>query len=128
MSDSSIERVENLIRVVQNIPDDKFDIRRWYDPTLKCGCAIGHAIHDQYFISQGFRPNLPDAYDGIAEFFDIDVKRVYAIFVNAIGYGTRQDVLTALRVLLLEKRAQQLGEEFELAEAEQLANAYVELV
>jgi hypothetical protein len=52
MADQYIERVENLIRVVSNVRDEDFDLWRW------CGCAIGHAIKDAYFIAQEFDPTL----------------------------------------------------------------------
>lgn len=117
----SIERIENLIRVVSQVPDAKFDIRRWYDPASHCGCAIGHALHDEYFLNQGFSPALgTNALPDIAKFFDISASRASAIFISQQSiYETRQDMLMALRVLLLEKMAQELPAQLEsMAEPE----------
>jgi hypothetical protein len=117
----SIERIENLIRVVSQIPDAQFDIRRWYDPVSHCGCAIGHALHDEYFLNQGFSPALgTNALPDIAKFFDISALRASAIFISQQTiYETRQDMLMALRVLLLEKMAQELPAQLEsMAEPE----------
>jgi hypothetical protein len=105
-----IERVENLIRVVSEIPDNKFDLSRWYDPTSHCGCAIGHAIRDEYFKREKLDPYVITSYQEIGAFFDISEQRAIALFVTHVGYESRQDVLTALRVLLLEKMAQELSE------------------
>jgi hypothetical protein len=105
MPNQFIERLENLIRVVSNVPDDKFDIKCWYNPITQCGCAIGHAIRDEYFISHGFKPNVADAL-GIAKFLDIDAKQAIALFYRCLGNETRLDNLASLRGLLLEKMAQ----------------------
>jgi hypothetical protein len=110
MLNQSVEHLENLIRVVSNIPDDKFDIKHWYNPNTNCGCAIGHAIHDEYFIAQKFKPNVSDAW-GIANFFDIDIKRATMLFYPHSGHQGRQDMLASLRVLLLEKMALELEQE-----------------
>ena len=111
----SIERVENLIRVVSAVRDDRFDICQWYSQRTKCGCAIGHAMQDAYFVARRFySPFISLGYwDDIAAYFDIDVERAKALFVRHVGYETRRDVLTALRVLLLEKMAQELPAQLE---------------
>lgn len=102
-----VERVENLIRVVKSIRDDKFDLRHWYNPATHCGCAIGHALQDDYFIAQKFKPSLVDWGD-IAAFFDISMSRLRSIIVMQIGNETRLEVLAKLRVLLMEKMAQEI--------------------
>ena len=65
-----------------------------------------------YFISLGFDPSNPQHgyIGGVRKFFDISVKRAIAIFIPRTDgkYTTRKDVLAALRVLLLEKMAQQI--------------------
>jgi hypothetical protein len=109
----SVERVENLIRVVSTVPDDKFDIRRWYSAKDVCGCAIGHALQDSYFVSEGLTQALltwSNAVLEVSKFFDISESRAIDIFTLHVGgkkyeerYETRQDVLSALRVLLMEK-------------------------
>ena len=109
MADQFIERVENLIRVVSSVRD--FSLASW------CRCAIGHAVKDAYFIALGFNP-MRDADAGqslmpaIGQFFDISEKRAVSIFIpGADGkYESRKDVLAALRVLLLEKMAQQIDD------------------
>lgn len=105
MTSHFVERLENLIRVVSKIPDERFDILRWYNHTSKCGCAIGHAIRDEYFIAQNFNPNMVTSYKEIGAFFDISEQRAKALFVYQVGYGSRLDVLSALRVLLIEKKS-----------------------
>lgn len=107
-----IERIENLIRVVSSVPDERFDICKWYDARSKCGCAIGHAMQDAYFIARRLEPPLGriDVYEFIGNYFGIDEHTVCRLFVWSQGYSTRRDVLCALRVLLLEKTAQELPE------------------
>jgi hypothetical protein len=102
MSTQAIERLQNLIRVVSNVPDDKFDIKRWWNPVTGCVCAIGHAIRDDYFIANKFNPM---SREDIAKFFDIPPPRAGNLFYPNCQPQARQDVLAALRVLLLEKMA-----------------------
>jgi hypothetical protein len=106
----SIERIENMIRVVSEIADDRFDIKRWFDYRSGCGCAIGHAMQDAYFVARRFTPPLGrrDVYEFVADYFGISETRATQLFVIGIGYETRLDVLAGLRVLLLEKIAQEL--------------------
>ena len=112
MSAQAIDRIQNLIRVVSHIPDDKFDIKCWYNPGTGCGCAIGHSLKDEYFISQKFKPNVSDAH-GIAHFFDIDIKQAIALFYPHVDRGqSRKDIVAMLRVILLEKMAQASSEEW----------------
>jgi len=111
MADKFVERVENLIRVVGSVRDEDFSLGRW------CSCAIGHAVKDAYFIAIGFNP-MRDCdpvrvlIGDLGKFFDISEKRAVAIFIpGADGkYESRKDVLAALRVLLLEKMAQQIDD------------------
>ena len=104
--DKYVERVRNLIRVVKGIPDNKFDLRRWWDPLTGCGCAIGHAMQDQYFIKQGIGDRRgSESIAEMAVFFDISRDRVIELFVVTMKYGTRLEVLSAIRVLLMEKEA-----------------------
>jgi hypothetical protein len=107
MADQYIERVENLIRVVSAVRDEDFDLRLW------CRCAIGHAIKDAYFVAQRFDPmrgSTNGTMGDIGEFFEISAKHAKELFVPSFdrGYGSRKQVLAALRVLLLEKMAQQI--------------------
>ncbi len=104
--DKYVERVRNLIRVVSAVPDGRFDIRRWWNPTRQCGCAIGHAMHDEYFIKHGLegRPG-PDTIADVSKFFDISPARAIDLFICRARYGARLEVLSALRVLLMEKEA-----------------------
>ncbi len=67
-------------------------------------------MQDAYFIARGFcQPfiNLT-RYDDMAVFFDISIVRTKELFVRRAGYETRMDMLAALRVLLLEKMAQEI--------------------
>src|ERR1700730_19400094 len=105
MKMADVERVENLIRVVEHVRDEDFNLSKW------CHCAIGHAVTDPYFIALGFNP-MRDCGDpgqglmpAIGRFFDISAGRAAAIFIpGADGkHETRKDVFAALRVLLLEK-------------------------
>jgi hypothetical protein len=105
MSKSSIKHLENLIRVVNHIPDDQFNLSHCHQ------CAIGHASRDEYFIAAGFKPGFP-ALEELRDFFDIDMRRISYLFFARCDYGSRMDVLAALRVLLLEKMAQQSAEEW----------------
>ena len=83
--DKYVERVRNLIRVVSAVPDAKFDLRRWWDPLTGCGCAIGHAMQDQYFIKQGIGDRRgPESIAEMAVFFDISHARVIEMFVVTI--------------------------------------------
>jgi hypothetical protein len=108
MADQYVERVENLIRVVGSARDEDFNLSLW------CNCAIGHAVKDEYFIALGFDP-IRDVDPGqslvlvIGRFFDISAARAKSLFIPSTDgkYDTRRDVLAALRVLLLEKIAQQ---------------------
>jgi hypothetical protein len=113
MSNQSIERLENLIRVVSNIPDSKFDICRWYNPVTGCGCAIGHAAQDAYFIARRFALDYSsqDVMTQIGAYFGISDRQARSLFINQVGYGSRKDVLAALRVILLEKMAQEFSVE-----------------
>jgi len=109
MADQYIERVENLIRVVGSVRDEDFNLQNW------CNCAIGHAVKDAYFIARGFNP-MRDVEPGqslmpeIGLFFDISEKRAAELFIPDVcgKYQSRKDVLAALRVLLLEKMAQEM--------------------
>lgn len=104
--DKYTDRVQNLIRVVKGIPDRKFDLKFWWNPTNKCGCAIGHAMQDQYFIKHGIGGTRgPDSITEMAEFFNISRPRVIDLFIGHARYSTRLEVLSALRVLLMEKEA-----------------------
>jgi len=109
MADQYVERVENIIRVVGRVRDEDFDLRYW------CKCAVGHAVKDAYFIALGFNPRRDvepgqSLMPGIGKFFDISAARAAELFVENphIKYESRKDVLAALRVLLLEKMAQQI--------------------
>jgi hypothetical protein len=108
MSAQVIDRLQNLIRVVSNTPDEKFNITRWYDPSTGCGCAIGHAIRDDYFIANKFNP-LVTGLDDIARFFEITLGRASSLFYPNYQPQSKQDVLARLRVLLLEKMAQEIN-------------------
>ncbi len=105
MVDPSIERIENLIRVVRNIPNDKFDINQRYNLDTKCGCAIGYATKDPYFIARGFNPFTGIGGEILCQFFNIDPNQAVKLFTFHPGYSTRQDVINALRILLLERMA-----------------------
>lgn len=123
MSDPFIERIENLIRVVSSVPDNRFNLRRWFNPITRCGCAVGHAMRDSWFIGEGFRPNLAhNTMVDIARFFGITEARAFSLFVNHVEYNTRQDVITALRVLLLEKMAHRIGDDIEMAAELEMAD------
>lgn len=101
-----VERLQNLIRVVSGVPDERFDIRLWWNPMTQCGCAIGHAMQDQYFQTHGLgNTRGPDSVHEVAEFLDINAARVIDIFICRPRYGARTEVLSALRVLLMEKEA-----------------------
>jgi hypothetical protein len=108
MSSQAVDRLQNLIRVVADTPDDKFNITRWYDPSTGCGCAIGHAIRDGYFIANKFNPIVTGLHD-IAKFFDITIHRASTLFYPNSQPQSKQDVLARLRVVLLEKMAKELG-------------------
>ena len=102
--DKYVERVRNLIRVVASVPDEKFDNRRWWDPVNHCGCAIGDSMQDHYFFRQGIGESRgPDCIYEVAKFFDICVSRKIELFVVFMKYGTRLEVLSSLRILLMEK-------------------------
>jgi hypothetical protein len=104
--DKYVERVRNIIRVVSAVSDEKFDIRYWWNPMLQCGCAIGYAVHDEYFIKNGLDDSLgPDTINNVAKFFDISPNRAIELFICRSRYGARLEVLSALRVLLMEKEA-----------------------
>jgi hypothetical protein len=107
MSSEHIERLENIIRVVSGVPDDKFDILRWYNPLTGCGCAIGHAAEDAYFIARRFALDLSssDVFKQVGAYFGITEGQARSLFVCQVGYSSRKDVLAALRVVLLEKMA-----------------------
>jgi hypothetical protein len=130
MTNESIERLENLIRVVSNVPDDKFDICRWYNPVTGCGCAIGHAAQDAYFIARRFSLDYAsqDIMKQIGAYFGISGRQARALFVNQVGYGSRKDVLAALRVMLLEKMAQEIEPTLSMHELVHRFDGELELV
>jgi hypothetical protein len=77
-------------------------------------------MRDPYFIAQEFDldPMLSHlvgySFMGeIGKFFDISAARAAELFIPNLGtkYQSRKDVLAALRVLLLEKMAQQIGDD-----------------
>jgi hypothetical protein len=129
MLSESIERLENLIRVVSNIPDAKFDICRWYNPISGCGCAIGHAAQDAYFIARRFALDYssPDIMKQVGAYFGISDRQARSLFINQIGYGSRKDVLAAVRVILLEKMAQEFsaGLDEQVGEIERLVSELI---
>jgi hypothetical protein len=73
-------------------------------------------MKDVYFVAQRFDPMLETLttghsfMGGIGVFFDISAARAAELFLPNIDrkYESRKDVLAALRVLLLEKMAQQI--------------------
>jgi hypothetical protein len=103
----SIERLENLVRVLRGVDPAEFDMTNW------CDCAIGHAVCDEYFIQQ----KLPRYQIGvsvtsnIAEFFGIPVEQARRLFLPSGYIGdqghmpTPDDVIARLQVLLIEQRA-----------------------
>lgn len=107
-----IERINNLIRVVSSVPDDKFNIGIWWNPRDGCGCAIGHANHDTYFISAGIPTRLGAMpyMDELAVFFGIRSGQAVCLFTPSSCYRSRQDVLSALRVILMQKEAEAMVE------------------
>lgn len=114
-----IERVENLIRVMSELPPHKFNIRAWYDADRDCGCAIGWAVRDAYFIEQGLKLTLGgDILKTIAQFFSIKRARAEKLFTRHVGHSSQADMMAALRVLLLEKQAQQVCETYEIADTQ----------
>ncbi len=115
----AIERLHNLIRVVENIPPNKFNIKSY------CGCAIGHALQDPWFISQGLKHLLygpipiyqgKEGREAICQFFSITYEQADIFYASdymieryvEIPIVTPQMFLAKLRVLLLEKQAQAL--------------------
>ena len=104
--DKYVERVQNLIRVGGEVRDETFDIRYWWNPMIQCGCMIAHATQDEYFVKNGLALEFgPDTLMAVSKFFDISVERAINLFVCRPGYGSRLDVMSALRVLLMEKEA-----------------------
>jgi hypothetical protein len=114
---NSIDRLSNLIRVLKNVPDDKFNIQCWWSDRTGCGCAIGHALHDKYFYKEGMRLDS-HMISNMAEFFGITLDQSQSLFLGS-GYqkawadilsdsdckATPHDVIAKLRVILIEKRA-----------------------
>lgn len=49
-----IERVEELLRVAENIPTKNFDMGHWYETNCKSsGCLMGHCAMDPFFTKRG---------------------------------------------------------------------------
>jgi hypothetical protein len=108
----SIDRLENLIRVLRGVAPGGLDMSNW------CNCAVGHASRDQYFIDEGLRnpddEGVAAPIMGLAKFFGIDTDQAYSLFL-ASGYVSINSpvlappaaaaVIARLQVLLVEKLA-----------------------
>jgi hypothetical protein len=104
----SIERLENLNRVMRHVDPTELDMSNW------CGCAIGHARSDPYFVKH-FNPEFgrclgtaPMSF--LAEYFGIEREQVGELFLSSgyIGLGRAaapSDVVAKLEVILMAKRA-----------------------
>lgn len=111
---SSIDRLENLIRVPRGVAPDELNMGGW------CNCAVGHASRDQYFIDEGMtNPELDETpMASVANFFGLTRDQSHATFLSS-GYAgeefygrlpTPADVIAKLQVMLMEKRAQEPAE------------------
>jgi hypothetical protein len=71
----SIERIENLIRVLHGLAPGELDMSRW------CGCAVGRASRDRYFVGEGLSiEGLGEApMTAAAEFFGISGAQSYKL-------------------------------------------------
>jgi hypothetical protein len=78
---SSIDRLENLIRVLRGVAPGKLNMSNWRN------CAVGRASRDQFFIDEGLSISglgeSPMA--AVAEFFGISGDQSYKTFLTS-GY------------------------------------------
>lgn len=99
----NIEGLQQIVRVLKELPDEKFNICHWKSGCGTMGYAIGWACQDEYFISRGFildwSPHLytPDTFEltpcfryregctAIQQFLDIDEETVVHLFYPS-GY------------------------------------------
>lgn len=83
------EAFENLLRVLENIPEDQFDLGEW-----ECGtkaCAIGWAARDAWFQDQELHLTASDpifknlfGWDAVENFFQISKNQaVYLFSINS---------------------------------------------
>jgi hypothetical protein len=105
----NIDRITNLIRVLKTTPIEKFNINMLWDRERVCGCAIGHAMMDEYFYNSGFRRAALSESIVVAasKFFELTVPQANDIFFGT-GYPTQvsvapQDVVDKLEMLLSDE-------------------------
>lgn len=120
------QRLQHLITILENVPEEKFDLKNW-----ACGataCAIGHAALDPVFVAEGFKlqaeqldadfPRVAypifdlsagcrfDGFEAVHVFFDLtpdqasDLFMSWAYFDRGIAKPQPQDVIHRIRELL----------------------------
>ena len=112
-----IERLEQVVRVLVELPPEKkFDLTLW----MKCGttgCAIGWAASDPWFKRRGLKlssymPNFqqrgkPLLWEktAIKAFFNLSGDEAYTLFYpSAYARGSRYDVIRRLNSFIKQKR------------------------
>ena len=112
-----IERLEQVVRVLVELPPEKkFDLQLW----MRCGttgCAIGWAASDPWFNRRGLKlesyvpmfqqrgkPTLWE-YNAIKAFFDLSGAETRTLFyAHAYARGSRSDVIRRLNSFIKQKR------------------------
>lgn len=57
-----IHRLLRLADILDSVPKDRFDIKRWRSSCGTVECAIGHAANDDYFKELGLTLDSPPEY------------------------------------------------------------------
>lgn len=118
MEKKYVERLEQVIRVLEELPrEKKFNLRTF----MTCGttaCACGWAGVDPWFRRRGFKTekdNLPDGgsitynvfyrefggMDAVREFFDLDIADSHFLFINSYYQeGSKRAVIRRLKSFL----------------------------
>lgn len=103
------ERLEQMVTMLRNLPEEKFDISGW-----SCGttaCAVGHACATPVFQAQGlllrqdFDGVMPaygesDGWRAVGEFFELDIDDAEHLFYSAMypNYGCTKPFEVADRI------------------------------
>lgn len=68
------QRLEQVIRVLESIPPERFDIEVWVDPRLTCGtatCALGWCAQDPWHRAEGLPCNDELTWGLVRDYFGL---------------------------------------------------------
>ena len=116
----AITKIKRLIKVVEDIPSEEFDMTLWYSTNCKTvGCALGTVASNKWFNERGLhlklfmkekqsREYIPEykgvtGYKAAAKFFQInrkDSNKCFDPFYYTSPFPTKYSVLQRLNSLL----------------------------